>query len=82
MEAIMAIVRFNTLCAAAVAATAEVPWERGAQEQKLPTLQTLRLTFGTKARKRRGLSFMICRRTSSLAPAFLILGTKTVSVFA
>jgi hypothetical protein len=46
------------------------------------TTYTLRLTFGTKARKRRGLSFVICRRTSSLAPAFFILGTKTVSVFA
>jgi hypothetical protein len=47
-----------------------------------PTTYTLRFTFGTKARKRRGLSFVICRRTSSLAPAFFILGTKTVSVFA
>lgn len=44
--------------------------------------QALRLTFGTKAKNRRGLSFMICRRTSSLAPAFFTLGTKTVSVFA
>jgi hypothetical protein len=46
------------------------------------TTYILRFTFGTKARKRRGLSFVIRRRTSSLAPAFFILGTKTVSVFA
>ena len=44
--------------------------------------QALRFTFGTNARNRRGLSFMICRSTSSLAPAFFSLGTKTVSVLA
>src|SRR5262249_38665544 len=54
----------------------------GSDRQPLGSLQTLRLTFGTKAKKRRGLSFTICRKTSSLAPAFFTLGTKTVSVFA
>jgi hypothetical protein len=44
--------------------------------------QTLRLTLGTKARNRRGFVVHICRRTSSLAPAFFTLGTNTVSVFA
>jgi hypothetical protein len=47
-----------------------------------PKRQALRFTFGTNARNRRGLSFMICRSTSSLTPAFFSLGTKTVSVLA
>jgi hypothetical protein len=60
----------------------EGQYDRAPAMVRAKTRQTLRLTFGTKAKKRRGLSFMICRRTSSLAPAFFILGTKTVSVFA
>jgi hypothetical protein len=39
-----------------------------------------RLMFGTNARNRRGLSFMIWRRISSPAPALLSRGTKTLSV--
>src|SRR6185503_3739123 len=38
--------------------------------------------LGTKARKRRELSTMIRRSTSSLAPAAFSFGTNTVSVFA
>jgi probable HAF family extracellular repeat protein len=38
--------------------------------------------LGTKARKRRGLSIMMSRRTSSLAPAAFNFGTNTVSVLA
>ena len=41
-----------------------------------------RAFFGTNARKRRGLSTMIARSVSSLAPAALSFGTKTVSVLA
>jgi hypothetical protein len=40
------------------------------------------LIFGTNARNRRGLSSMIRRSTSSLAPAALSFGTNTVKVFA
>ena len=46
-----------------------------------PKRQALRFTFGTNARNRRGLSFMICRSTSSLAPAFFSLGTKRVRFY-
>ena len=56
--------------------------DRAAERCSSKARQALRLTFGTKAKKRRGLSFIIRRRTSSLAPAFFSLGTKTVSVFA
>jgi len=40
------------------------------------------LIFGTNARNLRGLSTMIWRSTSSLAPAAFSFGTKTVSVLA
>ena len=45
-------------------------------------LQAARFILGTNARKRRGLSTMIWRSTSSFAPAAFNFGTNTVSVLA
>jgi hypothetical protein len=44
--------------------------------------QRLRGLFGTNARNRRGLSYMIVCSTSSVAPAALSFGRNTVTVFA
>ena len=72
--------------AALVAAEIDVPDPFGIAFEVPLTL--LELTsrkiryFGTNARNRRELSTMICRSTSSFAPAAFSLGTNTVRVFA